>query len=327
MTKYSEAVFEKAEAELARRRSAAEAAQRDRQFDIEQRYPEIKKLNSELERTSIRYMGIVLAGGADVNEKIQALRSENLKAQEQLAELLQAFTGDRAYLDTRYTCPDCRDTGYVEGLRCRCFKELLKRYSSEELSSTSGIVLNDFSQFKLDYYDAAPGGNSPRDKMLQQYRYCRSYAAEFSENLPSLLFMGRTGLGKTFMSSCIAKEVIEQGSSVVFSSLISILRKLEDEHFGREEGDTMGRLMDCDLLILDDLGSEYRTPFTESALYEILNSRINLRRPMIISTNLLMPELNERYNDRIISRLMGCFSPIMFVGRDIRSVKKTLGVD
>lgn len=321
MTKYSVEVFDKAEAELARRRSTAEAALVDKTFEMEIRYPEIKKLNTQLKQTGPRYLNIMLAGGDDVKEKIAALKEENLKAQEQLAELLLAFTGNRNYLDADYTCHDCRDTGYVDGVRCHCFNELLRKYSSEELCSTGGIALNDFSQFRIDYYDA---GNV-RDKMLGNMKYCRSYAETFSSASPSLLFIGKTGLGKTFMSSCIAKEVLGQGHSVVFGSIISFLRKLEDEHFGREDGSTMDLLVDCDLLILDDLGSEFKTAFTESALYDIINSRINMNKPIIISTNLAMSELNERYNDRIISRLMGCFSPIMFIGRDIRSIKKTMG--
>lgn len=321
MTRYSEEVFDKAEAELARRRSTAEAVLIDKTFEIEIRHPEIKRLNDQLKQTGPRYMNIMLAGGDDIKEKIAALKAENLKVQEELSELLLAFTGDRNYLEADYTCQDCHDTGYVEGVRCHCFKELLKKYSSEELSRTGGIALNDFSQFRTDYYDA---GNV-RDKMLGSLKYCRSYAETFSTASPSLLFIGKTGLGKTFMSSCIAKEVIGQGHSVVFGSIISFLRKLEDEHFGREDGDTMERLIDCDLLILDDLGSEFKTAFTESALYDIINSRINMNKPIIISTNLAMSELNERYNDRIISRLMGCFSPIMFIGRDIRSIKKTMG--
>lgn len=321
MTKYSEEVFYKAEAELSRRKNSAEQSQKEKKLELELRYPEIKKLDSELEKTSSRYMGIVLKGGDDVKKKLAALRDENLKTQERLAELLLVFTGDKGYLDVHYTCTECCDTGYKDGRRCRCFKELLKKYSAEELCSTGGIALNDFSDFRLDYYDRGTPDNSPRDKMESNFRYCRSYAADFREDAPSLLFMGKTGLGKTFLSSCIAKTVIENGHSVVFGSIISFLRRLEDEHFGRAEGSTMDSLTECDLLILDDLGSEFRTAFTESAVYELLNSRINLNKPTIVSTNLLMGELNERYNDRIISRLMGNFSPIMFYGRDIRRIK------
>ncbi|MBR4622220.1 MAG: ATP-binding protein [Ruminococcus sp.] len=324
MTKYSEKAFDKAEAELSRRRKTAEDSLNEKKLRIEAQYPEIRKLNSQLEKTSYTLMKTILAGGSDVKEKIAALKQENFAAQEQLSQLLQAFTGEADYLDPVYTCPDCCDTGYVNGIRCHCFKELLKKYSAEELCSTGGIAVNDFAQFRLDVYDGTGGENSPREKMSQVFRYCRSYAEDFSDRSPSLLFIGKTGLGKTFVSSCIAKTVLENGHSVVFGSLIGFLRKIEDEHFGRAEGDTNSLLADCDLLILDDLGSEFRTSFSESALYEMINSRINLGKPTIISTNLNMSELNERYNDRIISRLMGCFDPIMFYGKDIRPQLRNL---
>ncbi len=177
--------------------------------------------------------------------------------------------------------------------------------------------------FRLDYYDRTPeNGISPYEKMAQSLEYCQNYVKDFSENSPSLFFCGETGLGKTFLSSCIAKALLEKGVKVVFGSIIDFLRRIENEHFGREQGNTIDTLIDADLVILDDLGSEFRTSFTESAIYDIINSRINLGKPTIISTNLTTDELNEDYNERIVSRLTGCFHPIKFLGKDIRHIMR-----
>jgi len=127
---------------------------------------------------------------------------------------------------------------------------------------------------------------SPREKMRTVYSNCRAYADKFHENSPSLFFIGKTGLGKTFLSACIANELIQKGYSVIFASLLKLLRQIEDEHFGRATGQTLDIIENADLVILDDLGSEFQTSFTDSVIYEIINERINLGRPTIISTNL-----------------------------------------
>jgi DNA replication protein DnaC len=136
-----------------------------------------------------------------------------------------------------------------------------------------------------------------------------------------MLFMGQTGLGKTFLSSCIAKAIAEKGYAVAFGSISDFLREIENEHFGRTEGNTLDALLNADIVILDDLGSEFSGTFYESTIYNIINGRINLKKPTIISTNLTQSQLNLRYNERISSRVFNEFMPIMFVGKDIRQKK------
>ncbi len=316
---YSEKVFRRAADELLRRKETAEAEQKFRCSEIYMQYPEVEDICRQLEKTSLEYLLIVLKDGADAELKIEELKHRTrILADTKRAKLLD-LTGDAEYLNVKYHCPLCEDSGFHDGKRCACFEALLKQYSAEETMENCGVKLNSFSDFVAEYYpEEAEDGVSPREKMKKIYNYCRKYAENFSLQSPSLLFIGKTGLGKTFLSSCIAKEIIDKGRSLVFGQLATFIRKVEDEHFGRADGNTLDKLTACDLLILDDLGSEFKTPFTESALYEIINARINLEKPTIISTNLTVSELNKTYNERLISRITGCYVPIMFFGKDIR---------
>ncbi|MBR1384412.1 MAG: ATP-binding protein [Ruminococcus sp.] len=319
MKKYSEEVFRKAEAVLSMRRTEAEEELARRKDYISKNYPEAAKLKRELETTSLKIFSI-LREDEDIEGKIKALQAENKKQQEELAVLLEAFTGDPNYLKERYICPICSDTGFNGGFRCKCFDELLRKFASQELNEISGIELHSFEEFMLDLYPVSDDNSrNPRAKMKNALDYCRAYAEGFSDKENrSLLLIGKTGLGKTFLSSCIAKTVSENGYSVVFGPISTYLRRIENEHFGRADTDTLSLLSSCDLLILDDLGSEFKTSFTESTVYEILNSRINAGKPTVVSTNLSPAELNSFYNERIVSRLTGCFAPIGLIGNDLR---------
>ena len=159
--------------------------------------------------------------------------------------------------------------------------------------------------------------------MAGNYRYCKNYADNFSLKSPSLILYGATGLGKTHLSLAIAGEVIGKGFGVIYGSAQNLLNRLENEKFGRsgQDGDTLSLLLECDLLILDDLGAEFSTAFTLSAIYNIINSRMLASLPTIISTNLEPGELDKKYDQRIASRILGSFTPVYFCGRDIRQLK------
>lgn len=325
MAKYSEEVFRLADKELKRRRESAENENLRRRAEVFAEHPELAGLNAQLEGISKEFLVIVLGGGSEMKAKLSALKEKSIDLSNKMGDLLEAFTGDRDYLKTKYSCPECDDTGFRDGIRCACHEKLLKQYAAEELAENCGVKLNDFVFFSLDYYpQSSENGISPREKMQKLFGYCIKYASNFSRNSPSLLFIGKTGLGKTYLSSCIANEVIQKGFSVAFGQFSTFLRKIEDEHFGRAEGNTLDSLIKCDLLILDDLGSEFRTQFTEAVLYELLNARINSKLPTIISTNMSMNELNNTYNERLISRITGCYVPFMFFGKDIRPMIRNI---
>lgn len=322
MIKYSTSAFEKAEEELSRRRKNAQSEHERRTAEIDAAAPEIGILQKSLASTGMELMQLVVSGGDNTAELVAQVKEKNLRTQRAIGDLLEAVKGDRHYLDVPYFCDKCKDTGYINGSRCECFKTLLKKYTAEELNANCHIKMHDFSEFRLDYYDqTSESGISPREKMSQNFQYCKSYAENFNGSADSLFFFGKTGLGKTFLSSCIAAKLIEKGCNVVFGSVLDFFRAVENEHFGRAEGDTLSLLIDCELLILDDLGSEFQTSFTESVLYDIVNSRLNLDRPTIISTNLSIGEFNSRYNERIVSRITGCYTPITFIGKDIRHIR------
>lgn len=326
--RYTQNAFIKAEDELSERRSKATYEKHQRITEIQNKAPEIYKLYRSL--PSINYSLVKLIGSgkpkSEVDKIIKENKENNLRTQETIANMLEAMGYSKDYLSYHYYCSKCCDTGFIEGRRCECHEKLLRQYTMEELNANCSIQLHDFDEFDLGFYPETGNSVSPREKMRFNYNFCRDYANNFSSNSPSLFLIGNTGLGKTMLSSCIAKQLLENGEDVFFGSLLKLLRELEDEHFGRKQGNTMDIICNTSLVILDDLGSEFKTNFTESALYEIINERLNKGRPTIISTNIPFPELNEKYNDRIISRLTGCFTMLLFLGSDVRQEKRKRGL-
>lgn len=324
--KYSKTAFEKAELTLSKRREKSEREYNARLMEIEYKAPEIASLNRSLTKTNFEMLRIITSDKSqDAKEKIENIKNKNIRTQQTIKTLLKDFGYSTDYLVPHYHCNKCKDYGYKEGKRCECFEKLLIKYTTDELGENCLIELHDFEDFRLSYYpETSPAGFSPREKMQQTFKYCKDYSENFSINSPSLFLFGATGLGKTFLSSCIAKELLNKGHVVVFDSIASLLRVIENEQFNRAEGDTLSIIINAELVILDDLGSEFQKSFNDSILYEIINDRINLRKPTIVSTNLSMDELSGRYNERIVSRLTGSYTPLMFVGNDIRHVKKRM---
>ena len=327
--RYIEKAFDLAELELRARQDKAEDEHQQRLMEISEKAPEIYRMYSESIRLNYSLLGNIGKGrsGADISKKIAEIKEKNIALRRTMHEMLKACGYPEDYLQMHYQCEACRDSGYHDGMRCECMKALLKRFTTEEINSHCSIELHDFSDYRAEYYSDIPvNGEVPRERMQIIYENCRNYALNFTPDTSSLIFFGKTGLGKTFLSSCIAKELISQGWNVVYGSLLKLMRQVEDERFNRATGDTMSIMLESDLLILDDLGSEFQTQFNESVLYELINERINMRRPIIISTNLNIRELNKKYNDRIVSRITGCFRPFFFVGSDVRLVKLKNGI-
>lgn len=327
--KYTRNAYDLAEEELARRRTEAESERSARIAEISAKAPEIYELHRSLASTNYSMISLIGKGRSpqEIREQINQMKEKNLLAQRTVRGMLESFGYPADYLEYHYHCENCRDTGYKEGVRCQCLEKLLTSLTLAELNSQCSIELRDFSEFRLDFYPDDPASEvSPRKKMRSVYEYCKSYADGFGDRSHSLFLFGRTGLGKTFLSSCIARQLLENGHNVFFGSLLKVLRQIEDERFGRREGATTDILTEAELVILDDLGSEFQTQFTDAVLYEIINERINSGRPTIISTNLSPRELDKKYNDRIVSRLTGCFVPVMFIGSDVRQEKRRMGL-
>jgi DNA replication protein DnaC len=251
--------------------------------------------------------------------KIAALEKDNLETQARRAELLVENGLPMDYLDDLYSCPKCRDTGNGPAGPCEC----LDRLYNQELTKELGVLLQtgseQFEQFDLSYYD-----ESARPQMARVLEICRSFAEGFAPGAPNLLLQGETGLGKTFLSACIARSVSGQGFSVVYDTAINVFSRFEAAHFTRDEESQVykRRYLRCDLLILDDLGSEMTTPFVQSSLYELVNERLLNHKSTVVSTNLSPEELSQRYNLQSVSRLLGEYQLLQFRGPDIRRKKR-----
>ena len=319
--KYTRDAAIRAESELSDRRQRAKDEHEARLLEVQTRAPEIFELYSRLNVMNYGLISIIGSGRSreDIDARIAEAREGIAAARQAMKAGLRSFGFPEDYLEVHYHCPKCQDSGFREGIRCSCLDELLRKYTTEELNKNCSIQLHDFIEFRSDLYpDSDESGTSPRKRMIEICQSCQIYVKRFSPDSESLLFFGQTGLGKTFLSSCIARSLLEKGVNVVFGSFLKLTRQIEDEHFNRREGDTMGIIFESELLILDDVGSEFKSPFSESVLYEMINERINRRKPTIVSTNLSLSDLRSRYDERIVSRLTGCFMSFKFVGNDVR---------
>ena len=294
--------------------------------------PRMLQLDRQLQGTMSRLVAAALRRGEDPAQAVRALREENLDLQRERAVLLGALGLPEDALDDKPACPLCGDTGWRGAKMCTCLKKLCAQEQIAELSKLLDLGEQSFDTFRIDYYSQTPWpgrGASPRENMELVYEVCLNYAQKFGRFYFKNLFLsGPPGLGKTFLSACIARAVSEEGFSVVYDTAGNIFAQFETRKFqrdsddGREARDETRRYLNCDLLILDDLGSELTTQFTQSALYELLNSRLVAGRHTVISSNLSIEEAARRYSPQIASRLEGEYHVLHFFGDDIRLLKK-----
>ena len=311
-------------------RSANRAEEGRRQEEIAAAYPDIARIGTALRGHMHELVGLALGRPGRPAEELE---KENLALQARRREMLTKAGYPADYLDPIYSCPLCRDTGWRGEEMCDCLRRLYKREQTAELAPLLRNGEETFDAFRLDYYSAvaAPGEkSSPRDQMRTVLNLCRAYADSFGPDSPNLLFTGAPGLGKTFLSAAIARVVSANGAGVAYDTVTPLLGAYERERFSRdsdEQADGASRvrqLLTCDLLILDDLGTEMATAFTQSALYNLLDSRLRAGKKTIISTNLDRAGIAERYGAALASRLTGEYEWLEFRGRDVRAVRKEL---
>ena len=329
---YESSVLHRATKRLEEARKAREERQDRLRAEIYAKIPRVAEIDRELRQTIVHIISASLRDGSDPVPAIQVIRDKNLSLQAEKAELLVQNGWPADALDDKPACPRCGDTGWVGASMCTCLKELCAQEQIKELSKLLDLGEQSFDTFSLDYYSPLPWSGealSPRENMEFIFDVCSSYARRFGKFYFRNLFLtGAPGLGKTFLSACIARTVAEKGFSVVYDTAVNVFARFEEQKFARdrleagEARDETRRYLGCDLLILDDLGSELTTPFVQSALYTLVNSRLTADKGTVISSNLSMDQVRQRYTPQIASRLEGEYRVLPFYGEDIRLLRK-----
>ena len=249
------------------------------------------------------------------------LKIEELKAKSQaLSNEKNAILRENGVDEIVFDCPLCNDTGYINGKICNCVKDIANRIAISELSATMPLEDSKFENFDLNYYSAQ--GENPRRRMTAILKLCKEYAISFNpKTSPNLLFLGEPGLGKTHLTLAIVSAVLEKGYMPIYAPADNLFSIIQKEKFEGENKGSYDQMLNCDLLVIDDLGTEMATSFTKSALYNLINTRLLTKKPTIINTNLSLKEIQEIYSPRIVSRLIGNFDTNKFIGTDIRQQK------
>ena len=307
-----------------------QARTRERREGIFGREPRLREIESELSATMSKVIAGALRHGTDPTPVINRLRDENLSLQEEKRRLLAEMNLPADALEERPACVLCDDTGYRGGAVCRCLKNYYTREQQKDLSRMLDLGSQSFDTFDLEWYPEtllAGKSISYRRHMEETVlNACQEFAMGFGKRTENLLLCGKPGLGKTHLSAAIAREVSDKGFSVVYDTAAHVFERFENHKFSREEDEAVAsdveRILNCDLLILDDLGTEMTTAFVQSALYQIINTRLMERKSTIISSNLSPDKIAQRYSDQIASRIEGEYQVLVFVGEDIRKLKK-----
>lgn len=297
------------------------------------RLPRLKEIDVRLRRTAPQLIALALRRGEDPAAQIERLKTENLALQQERAAILTAAGCEPDALTEKPFCAACGDTGYLpDGAMCTCLQAYYVRAQNRELSKLLNIGAQSFDSFDMEYYSKAVWpeyGMSPYDNMDLIRETCWRYARSFGKGSGSLLLTGTPGLGKTFLSACIAREVSRQGFSVVYDTAGHIVAQFETDKFRRggeeemeEAAADVRRYLNCDLLIVDDLGTELATPFVQDALYQLINGRIVTERATIVNSNLDEAAIRKRYSPQIASRLCGEYRMLRFFGEDIRKLRQ-----
>lgn len=300
--------------------------------EVYEKVPQIKELDQMISARGAERARQALAGDPCARTK---LREELSDLREQKEILLRAAGFPADYMEMRYRCPDCKDTGYRDGKRCHCFERARIRILYAQSNIQEVLGRENFDTFSYAYFDdSAPIPGFPMTElayMRQVVKRCREFAAEFPKQGRNLLFTGSTGVGKTFLTNCIAKELIDQYVSVIYLSSHDLFEIFSRYKFSRESQEdveeTYRHILECEMLIIDDLGTEVNNTFVSSQLFYCINERINREKGTIISTNLSVDMLRDLYSDRVASRIMSQYTVIPLYGGDIRMKKRQTSRD
>lgn len=314
-----------------------EQRQLDNEHALRKRYetarsmiPELSALDDAISSVSVRKALLLLDGHEDA---LGELKEEITRLSAQKQSLLCSYGFPEDYLELHYTCPDCKDTGYIGTNKCHCFKKAIVDLLYTQSNLQEILEKENFSTFSLDYYSSNHKdpltGRSSLEAVQTALHICHEFVDTFSEDFRNILLYGDTGVGKTFLSHCIAKEVMDRSYSVIYFSASRLFDVLANNMFGKkdeETDDSLDYIYNCDLLIIDDLGTELANTFTTSQLFSCLNERILRRKSTIISTNLALDDIKTIYSERIFSRISSHYTMLRLTGDDIRIQKKLLNL-
>ncbi len=320
---YSNKIYNQAKRILEKRHDSAVMEADIRSAQIREEIPKIGKIQAGLQQVGIEISQLFFYK-QNTDEKVAELRERSFALVEERSKLLRANGYNENALKPQFVCEMCEDKGFINGRMCSCHKQLLKDLMRKEVSHFAPLDKCTFDNFVLDYYSEQPMENAiiPRQRAEKIFDTCRKYAQNFSLNSKNLIFFGGAGLGKTHLSLAIANVVINKGFNVCYGTSQNICDDLQSEQFGRTENIsyTKNQVLGCDLLVLDDLGTEIDNQYSIATIYNIVNSRLLAGRPTVISTNYTFSKLEEKYDKRITSRLTGEYVPFYFIGNDIRNL-------
>ncbi len=292
--------------------------------ELYKKEPEIKNIDSSIASLSIKAAQRLLSGDAAA---LTELKSGIKDLSSKKDSLITSLGYDLDYIEPVYKCNDCKDTGYINGRKCHCFTQAALNLVYRQSNLSRALVNENFNTFDIyrfaDDTEDPSVGKSPRANMLSILSKCHNFVDSFDKEYHNLLFFGETGVGKTFMTNCIAKDLLDSGHSVIYFTAFQLFDLFKDYAYQRsdESQGAYQNLFNADLLIIDDLGTEVSNSYTVSQLFMLINERILRQKPVIISTNLGISDLNERYSERILSRIMKNYDIMKFVGNDLRVVQ------
>jgi len=293
--------------------------------EVYEKAPELLKIEHTIAEHSVNTARRLFDGDeqaiCDLKKQLSALRTRK-------AEVLKSLGYPEDYLQPIYTCPDCKDTGYINGERCHCFTQQAIDMIYTQSNIKDILATENFSNFSFDYYsdiEVNPAtGLTSLATAKSAYDICQNFIKNFDTTFGNLYFYGDTGTGKTFLSNCVAKELLDKGHSVIYFTAFQLFDILSKGIFDKDNKaiDAHQNIFDCDLLIIDDLGTELANSFTTSQLFLCLNERILRKKSTIISTNLNMGQVADIYSERVLSRISSCYTIIKMFGDDIRMKKR-----
>ena len=309
-------------------RATNETSREEIKKQIHTYFPRVKEIDDELSKVALDSCKDILNSTYSIEKIVENMKNRTDALIEEKNEILKKAGFPIDCMNETFNCPDCKDTGWHNGQKCRCYHEKMQKLIFRR-SNINADKMHSFDKFRLDLYSDLPSGEygfSPRENAKAILEIAKNFVKMNDNGSRQLLFYGTTGLGKTFTSECIAREFIKKGKDVFYTSAPKLFTIFEDYKFGRNTTDearrTIEYISNVDLLIIDDLGTEFRTPYVDSILFDLINTAVNENRYMIVSTNLTTDQLESTYSQRITSRIMGNFETVLFFGDDIRLKQK-----